>query len=104
MRSSADGVFAAKLDQSFVWPPEPVAPRPSFREEAWRLVGLSDRVLCCEIRAVATGLEVQARYGAEEDPIRTQLTTNLRDARIVATRWREAALARGSFLDLGVNG
>jgi hypothetical protein len=80
-----------------VWPPEPQKP---FYERAWRLVGPSNRVLVCEIVGVTTGLEVHARYDGEADPVRTQLTSGLPDARVLAAQWREAALALGSFLDL----
>ena len=74
----ADGVpSATMLDESLVWPPEPLAPQKPFHERAWRLVGPSNRVLVCEIVGVTTGLEVHARYDGEADPVRTQLTARL---------------------------
>ena len=47
-------------------------------------------------------LEVQARDDLVADPFRTQLTGSLRDARMVAAQWREAALSLGGFRQLGV--
>jgi hypothetical protein len=97
----SDGVPSATVfDQSYVWPPEPLAPRKAFQELAWRLVGPSNRVLCCEIVGVPTGLEVHARYDLEADPVRTQLARGLADARTIAAQWREAALGTGGFLEL----
>ena len=61
-----------------------------------------DRILRCEIVAVATGWEVQARYEGDADPIRTQLVVSIGAGRIVAVRWREAVEALGSFLPLGL--
>jgi len=98
-RWEGDAPTAKAMDESFVWPP-PLAPRKTFRERAWRLVGPSNRVLVCEIVRVATGLEVQVRYDCDPDAVRTQLTGNLADARTLAAHWRDAALGLGSFLEL----
>ena len=101
----ADGVPSANMvDESLlVWPPEPLAPRKPFHERPWRLVGPSNRVLLCEIVGVTTGLEVHARYDGEADPMRTQLTSILPEARVLAAQWREAALGLGSFLELDLD-
>ena len=94
---------ATVLEKSYVWPLEPLAPRKPFHERAWRLVGPSNRVLLCEIVGVPTGLEVHARYDLEADPVRTQLTAGLADARLLAAKWREAALGLGNFLELDLD-
>jgi hypothetical protein len=100
----ADGVpRATVLEHSFVWPSESLARRKPFREQAWRLVGPSNRVLVCEIVGAPTGLEVHARYDLEADPVRTQPTGSLVEARVVAAQWSEAALGLGSFLELDLD-
>ena len=92
---------AARLDQSFIeWPPSLLDPTPEFREPCWRFVGPSNRILRCEIVAVATGWEVHASYEGDAEPIRTQLVVSIGAGRIVAVRWREAVEAMGSFLPL----
>ena len=92
---------AARFDQSLMaWPPPPLDPSPEFREPCWRFVGPSNRILRCEIVAVATEWEVQARYEGDADPIRTQLVVSIGAGRIVAVRWREAVEARASLVPL----
>ena len=85
------------MDQSFTdWPPPPLDQTPAFRKLCWRFVGPSNRILRCEIVAVATGWEVHASYEGDADPIRTQLVVSIGAGRIVAVRWREAVEAMGA--------
>jgi hypothetical protein len=90
------------LDQSYVWPPEPLEPRKAFHERAWRLVGPSKRVPCARSSVWRPGLRCR-RGNDREDSVRTQLTRSVVQARLLAAQWREAALALGSFLELDVD-
>jgi hypothetical protein len=90
-----DTPHAAQLDD---WPPPPLEPK-TFRQQCWRMVGPSNKVLSCHIVRIQTGLEVRMGY-SDDDVLRTQLTPDLGTARAVAGEMKAIVCAMGSFLDL----
>ena len=80
----------------------PLAPRKAYHELAWRLVGLSKKVL--RERRRGHGPKGASPYEIELEALRTQLTASLPAARLLAAQWREAALGTGGFVELDING
>jgi hypothetical protein len=75
------------------WPPR------TFAKCSWRLLGPSNKPVTCAIVLISTGYEVRVGY-SDDDILRTTLTADIDNARVVAEILKSAIRELGSFSDL----
>ena len=74
---------------------EPV-PVESLVEIRWRVRGPSENVIACGIYYQASGVELRAWFG-DGEIVRSQLITQITEARLLAGEWLDAMLEQGGF-------
>jgi hypothetical protein len=75
------------------------SPRPELITLYWRMLGPSRQPLVCGLYRTHTFLEVSAGYEADY-VVRSQRVNSEAAAAAIATQWRTAMLAIGTFVDL----
>lgn len=75
---------------------EPAPSESTLVEIRWRVRGPSENVIACGIYHQAGGVELRAWFG-DGEIVRSRLTTQLTEARLLAGEWLDAMLEQGGF-------